>query len=124
MDSHIFVWMRQEPHRIGVNAITEMLLDSARLFLSSATLWELQIKINLGKFDFGEPLEVAVAHEFEQNRIELLPVEPKHIFNLSQLPRHHGDPFDRMLISQALVEDMMIVTADRKISDYNVKCLW
>ena len=124
LDSHAFVWMRQEPHRIGVNAMAEMLVDSTRLFLSSATLWELQIKINLGKFDFGDPLNVVVADEFNLNRIELLAIEPEHIFNLSQLPRHHGDPFDRMLISQAIVANMTIVTADSKFSDYNVKCLW
>ena len=104
--------------------MAEMLVDSTRLFLSSATLWELQIKINLGKFDFGDPLNVVVADEFNLNRIELLAIEPEHIFNLSQLPRHHGDPFDRMLISQAIVANMTIVTADSKFSDYNVKCLW
>lgn len=124
LDSHVFVWMRQEPHKISVNAIMEMLLDSTRLFLSSATLWELQIKINLGKFDFGDPLDVVVADEFKENEIELLPVDPEHIFNLSQIPKHHGDPFDRILISQAIVEDMTIVTADRRFSDYDVKRLW
>lgn len=124
LDSHVFVWMRQEPHRIGVMAISEMMLISSRLFLSSATLWELQIKINLGKFDFGDPLSVVIADEFKENSIELLPVEPKHIFNLSNLPRHHRDPFDRMLISQAMVEDLTVVTVDPKFSEYGVKVLW
>jgi len=124
LDSHAFIWMRQEPHRIGVMAISEMMLVSSRLFLSSATLWELQIKIDLGKFDFGDPLSVVIADEFRENSIELLPIENKHIFNLSNLPIHHRDPFDRMLISQAMVEEMTVVTVDPKFSEYGVKVLW
>ena len=124
LDSHVFVWLRQEPHRIGVMAISEMMLTSSRLFLSSATLWELQIKINLGKFDFGDPLSIVIADEFRANSIELLQIENKHIFNLSNLPLHHRDPFDRMLISQALVEDMTVVTVDPKFSEYGTKVLW
>ena len=124
LDSHAFIWMRQEPHRIGVMAISEMMLVSSRLFLSSATLWELQIKIDLGKFDFGDPLSFVIADEFRENSIELLPIENKHIFNLSNLPIHHRDPFDRMLISQAMVEEMTVVTVDPKFSEYGVKVLW
>ena len=69
-------------------------------------------------------MNIVIADEFKENEIELLPVEPEHIFNLSKIPKHHGDPFDRMLISQAMVEDMTIVTADRRFLDYGVKCLW
>ena len=124
IDSHVFVWMRQEPHRISVEAISEMQLTSTRLFLSTATLWELQIKIDIGKFKFGDPLNTVIDDEFRSNDIELLGIQPQHIFNLSKLPKHHGDPFDRMLISQAMVEDMTIVTADRAFTDYDVKILW
>ena len=124
LDSHVFVWMRQEPHRIGVDAISEMLLTSSELFLSLATIWELQIKTDLGKFTFGSPLDAVVEDEIQVNSLVLLPVEQTHIYNLANLPKIHGDPFDRLLISQAIVEDLTIVTADRHFSSYPVKVLW
>ena len=124
LDSHAFVWLRQEPHRVGAMAISEMMLTSSRLFLSSATHWELQIKINLGKFDFGDFLSEVIADEFSENSMELLPIQNEHIYNLVNLPLHHRDPFDRLLISQAMVEDMTVVTIDPKFSEYGIKVLW
>ena len=124
LDSHVFVWMRQEPHRISVDAISEMLLTSSELFLSLATIWELQIKTDLGKFTFGSPLDAVVEDEIQVNSLVLLPVEQTHIYNLANLPKIHADPFDRLLISQAIVEDLTIVTADRHFSSYPVKVLW
>jgi len=124
LDSHVFVWMRQEPHRISVDAIMEMLMPSNRLFLSNASIWELQIKIKLEKFSFSEKLEFVVNDECQENDIEILPVSLSHIYNLADVAIHHKDPFDRMLISQAMVEDLTIVTRDERFSDYDVKVLW
>lgn len=124
LDSHVFVWMHQEPHRISVEAISEMLLTPNSLFLSVATIWELQIKTDLGKLAFSSKLNEVVDTEIKKNGLILLPVEPKHIFNLSMLPKIHGDPFDRLLISQAIVEDMTIITVDEVFSEYPVKILW
>jgi PIN domain nuclease of toxin-antitoxin system len=124
LDSHTFIWLRQEPHRLSIEASTQMLVASNRLFLSTTTLWELQIKIDLGKLSFSDPLYTVIEDELHGNDIELLHIDPRHIFNLANLPFHHRDPFDRLIISQAFVEDMAVVTMDRRFPQYGVKTLW
>ena len=124
IDSHVFIWLRQEPTLISKAASSQLLLKSNRIFLSTATLWELQIKINLGKLKLGDPLDVAVADELQANNLEVLSIEQDHIYGLSNLPPVHGDPFDRLLISQAIANNMTIVSADRHFSSYPVSIIW
>jgi PIN domain nuclease of toxin-antitoxin system len=95
----------------------------ATLMLSVASIWEMQIKNQLGKLQLRVPLP-EIIREQRENGIEILPIEPAHIFTLDSLPGHHKDPFDRLLIAQAIVEDAVLLTADPLIQQYPIKTEW
>ena len=94
------------------------------VFLSVVTVWELQIKIALNKFTIKGTLETAVQDEQQNNGFQVLPVQLSHALYLENLPPHHKDPFDRLLISQAIVENMTLVSADADFGRYQVNLLW
>ncbi len=124
LDSHAFVWTHEEPHKLSVNVALEILNPSNQIFLSVASVWELQIKIKLGKFSFSDTLENVIIQEQQTNNLQILPVELSHALYLQNLPLHHKDPFDRLLISQAIVENMTLITADPEFAKYRAKLLW
>jgi PIN domain nuclease of toxin-antitoxin system len=88
------------------------------------SIWEMQIKLSLGKLQFRTALSELVDDEINRNRIELLPLSLSHIYGLSNLPNHHRDPFDRILIAQSMEEDLQILSIDEKFDAYGVKRLW
>jgi PIN domain nuclease of toxin-antitoxin system len=92
--------------------------------LSVVTVWELQIKIALNKFTIKGKLENAVKDEQQNNGFQILPIQVSHALYLENLPPHHKDPFDRLLISQAIVENMTLVSADTDFAKYQVNLLW
>lgn len=124
LDSHAFVWMHEEPHKLSANAAFEILNSANQLFLSVATAWELQIKIALGKFSFSDTLENVILQQQQTNNVQILPIQLSHALYIENLPLHHKDPFDRLLISQAIVENMILVSEDANFGNYQVNLLW
>jgi PIN domain nuclease of toxin-antitoxin system len=124
LDSHTFVWWREEPKKLSSTAFAEISNPNNDVFLSVVTVWELQIKIARNKFSFKGGLENAVKDEQQNNNFQILPVNLSHALYLENLPPHHKDPFDRLLISQAIVENMTLVSADANFSKYQVNLLW
>lgn len=124
LDSHAFVWMREEPHKLSVKVASEILNPANQIFLSAVAVWELQIKIKLGKFSFSDTLENVITEERSRNNLQILPVQLAHALYLDNLPLYHKDPFDRLLISQAIVENMTVVSADANFANYQVNLLW
>ena len=124
LDSHSFVWWRDEPRKLSRTAFAEISNSSNNVFLSVVTVWELQIKIVLNKFTIKGGLENAVKHEQQNNGFQILPVQLAYALYLENLPPHHKDLFDRLLISQATVEKMTLVTADAEFAKYQVNLLW
>lgn len=124
LDSHSFIWWRDEPTKLSSTAYDESSNPNNDIFLSVITVWELQIKIALNKFTFKGGLENAVEDERQKNGFQILPVKLSHALYLENLPLHHKDPFDRLLISQAIIENMTLVTADPEFSKYQVNLLW
>jgi len=94
------------------------------LLLSVASVWEISIKVSIGRLPIPEPLDTFIPRQLQINRIGLLPIEPSHTFEVSRLPFHHRDPFDRLLIAQALVEGLPIVGVDPAFDSYPIKRLW
>lgn len=94
------------------------------LFLSIASLWEIAIKISIGKLEPYQTFDNIFVQHLERNNIQLLPISVEHLAAVSQLPRHHGDPFDRLLIAQAQVENLSIISADAAFDAYDVTRLW
>ncbi|MGI8668488.1 MAG: type II toxin-antitoxin system VapC family toxin [Aridibacter sp.] len=124
LDSHTFKWWRDEPNKISPTAFAEISNPANGVFLSVVTVWELQIKITLNKFTVKGGLENAVNDEQQNNNFQILPVNLLHALYLENLLLHHKDPFDRILISQAIVENMTLVTADPEFCKYQVNLLW
>jgi len=124
LDTHAFIWWDSEPDRLS-SAARAVCQDRANtLLLSTASAWEMQIKIQLGKLKLNLPLPQVIEDHRKTNNIEILPVLLPHIFGLQNFPMHHKDPFDRLLIAQANVENVSVVTNDPAFALYPVKLLW
>jgi PIN domain nuclease of toxin-antitoxin system len=118
-DTHIFVWCDQTPDAVN-STLLETLRDTQnQVFVSAASVWEIAIKRALGKLAFPTPIVETV----QRLGFELLPITAGHAEHAGGLPRHHRDPFDRLLIAQARAEGLTLVTADERISLYDVKVL-
>lgn len=124
LDTHAFIWSYEEPERLSEVVLAKLSDPANSLFLSVASVWEMQIKIQRGKLKFDDPLSTVIAEQQDVNRIRIMPIELSHALFLESLPFHHKDPFDRMLIAQSSVEDMTIVSRDVHLSSYDVKLLW
>ena len=123
LDTHTFIWYLQGSPELSANAKTAI-QDIANLsYISGATYWEIAIKINIGKIDLGYPFH-DLQHLSGQLGFQWLPIEFSHTVQASSLPLLHRDPFDRMLIAQALTENLTIITKDISISRYGVPVLW
>ncbi|NJL91290.1 MAG: type II toxin-antitoxin system VapC family toxin [Coleofasciculaceae cyanobacterium SM2_1_6] len=111
-DTHTFIWWDSEPTRLSSRAL-ELLSNSANMkFLSVVSIWEIQIKHQLGKLSLTLPLKDIIDEQINNHNISILPIAPNHIFGLNHLPFHHKDPFDRLLISQAKIEEAILVSCD------------
>lgn len=123
-DTHAFLWWADEPDRLSTKA-SEIIQDKRNvLILSLASVWELQIKIQLGKLELKMPLGDLIASQQQKNRVRLLPVKLPHILALATLPSHHRDPFDRILIAQARTESVVLISHDPEIAQYPVQVIW
>ncbi len=124
LDTHALLWASDNDERLGPNARSLIESESAVLLASVASAWELSIKVGGGQLR----LVPNVVNWFDQatrgGRIRVLPVELLHLADLETLPRHHGDPFDRLLICQARALGLTIVTRDRAFNDYDVPTIW
>lgn len=120
LDTHAFVWWVGEGQPLGPG-IRHAIQDATNeILLSVASLWELTIKRGNGKLDFPVDFATAVADE----GFHILPIQYGHLRILETLPRLHRDPFDRMLIAQAIADDLTLVTRDARIGAYGVPTLW
>jgi PIN domain nuclease of toxin-antitoxin system len=125
LDTHVFLWWALEPDKLPPAVAAAMQDPQARIVFSAVSSWEAQIKAGLGKLELKEPLRIIVERELVQNRWEALPVYLQHTWKLKELPPLHKDPFDRLLVAQALVEDLAIVTKDPLVTMYpGLEVLW
>lgn len=124
LDTHTLLWFISGDERTSQNARNIIESDSTKLFVSIASLWEIAIKINIGKLDLHIPFK-KLQKEVLNNNFTILPIEFTHTVQLSKLEPIHRDPFDRILISQALVENFTIITKDNAFSQYKgLKTSW
>lgn len=124
LDTHVFIWLDNDPGKLSTK-VTQICADSSNLLLLSlASVWEMQIKTQLGKLKLPAPLPEIVRNQVKTNRIQPLPIELSHIFALQNLPLYHRDPFDRLLIAQAQTENAILLTDDSQIAQYPVSSMW
>jgi PIN domain nuclease of toxin-antitoxin system len=124
LDTHTFIWWTIQKARLSATALAAMQNPQNQLLLSIASLWEIQLKTQLGKLHFNLPLSQLIEDQQKINGLRLLPIEPDHIYALNQLPYHHKDPFDRLLAAQAIGESLPLVTADPALAAYPVQITW
>jgi PIN domain nuclease of toxin-antitoxin system len=124
LDTHALLWfIGGDPKLSG--AARESIVDPANSkYVSAATPWEIAIKTSLGKFTPLGPLDILLTAQFRRNGFQLLPIEFSHSAAVSTLPFHHRDPFDRLLIAQAITEGMALVSVDSAFDMYGVQRLW
>jgi PIN domain nuclease of toxin-antitoxin system len=124
LDTHCWLWMRAEPERLS-EPTRQLLQDpESELFLSAANAWEIAIKFAAGKLRLPEPPAAFIAQRMAEDRVAALPILHAHALRAGELPPHHHDPFDRLLIAQAQIEGLMLLTADRELARYDVQVHW
>ena len=124
LDTHTFIWWDNSPQKLSQKALALCQNPENTLLLSMASIWEIQIKLQLGKLSLNLPLPELIETQQLINNIELLPINLTHVLTLDTLPNHHKDPFDRLLICQAIVENAVLVSGDSILANYPVKIEW
>lgn len=124
LDTHTFIWWDSEPTKLSAQALTLCQDQRNSLLLSVASIWEIQIKLQLDKLKLTLPLAELIESQQQTNHLEILPILLPHVLALQHLPAHHKDPFDRLLIAQANVEDVIILSNDPMFPKYTDKVLW
>jgi PIN domain nuclease of toxin-antitoxin system len=124
LDTHVFIWADGQPENLSTAAKGVCEDPGNELILSVVSVWEMQLKIMLGKLALRQPLRLVIEDWIQKNTILILPLHLEHIFRLDTLSSHHKDPFDRLLIAQALAEGLTIVTHHRAFAQYNIPVIW
>ncbi len=121
LDTHIFIWWADEPEKLSPAVTSALENETNELILSLVSIWEIQIKVQLGKLKLKQPLKELIVSQQEANDLQLLPIELAHVLALDTLPFHHRDPFDRLLVAQSMIQNMALVTADDMLTAYPIK---
>lgn len=124
LDTHAFLWWINDDPRLS-EAAREILSDGQReVLFSAASGWEMAIKVGLGKLRVTGSLGSYLSARLLENAIEVLPVSLRHASGVAELPNYHRDPFDRLLVAQAIAEDLAFLTADPLMTRYPVQTIW
>jgi len=124
LDTHVFLWFILDDPRLSLQADSLISDSDNEVAISPASYWEIAIKISVGKYSLPEPYGTFMEREIALNNFIILPIEPKHTAVLTTLSFYHKDPFDRLLVAQALVEDFPVVSADAVLDQYGIKRIW
>jgi PIN domain nuclease of toxin-antitoxin system len=124
LDTHVLIWLVEGTDNLSQAARQAIEDEDNSLHLSIVGLWEMTIKTSLGKLQLKIPLDRIMESYIIPSGIEILPIHFNHLLVLRDLPLHHRDPFDRLLISQAQSEELTLVSSDGFFGDYSVQILW
>jgi PIN domain nuclease of toxin-antitoxin system len=124
LDTHAFLWWDNDLARLSPRAVALCQDQTNTILLSVASAWEMQIKLQLGKLRLPLILPDMIAGQQKRNRLEVLPISLTHVLALENLPGHHKDPFDRLLIAQAIVENAVLISRDEVFKHYPVNVQW
>ena len=123
LDTHALIWFLEGDQRLSTSAQGIICNDDADVYMSIVSLWEMAIKISLGKLELSQSLD-QIIDKLPQQNITFLPIQPAHVLAVSSLPFEHRDPFDRLLIGQALVENMKFISNEALFLRYSVDRVW
>jgi PIN domain nuclease of toxin-antitoxin system len=123
LDTHTFLWAISGNEKLSRRA-GEIFAGPSDLWLSVASIWEILIKVRIGKIPLPQPAGAYLVKKLAENRIEILDVSLDHVLRIESLPNHHNDPFDRMLIAQSLEEKLPLVSSDTVLQRYEIELIW
>ena len=123
LDTHVWLWLLADSRRIRPDLLAELHDGRVRLLLSAASSWEIAIKWAIGRLPLPDPPAMYIPSRMQRSGVEGLPVDHAHALSVATLPQHHRDPFDRLLIAQANLESIPIVTADPVFDSYDVRVI-
>jgi PIN domain nuclease of toxin-antitoxin system len=124
LDTHSFLWFLLDDPTLSKTAKDSIAEPDNDIEISPASYWEIAIKISLNKYSLPEPYEQFMERELATNQFRILAIEPKHTAALTSLPFHHRDPFDRLIIAQAMVEQIPVISGDEAFAAYPVTRIW
>ena len=124
LDTHSLLWFIYGSPKLSEGARELIENTDNKAFVSIASLWEMAIKISKGNLSIDFPLEHFISDQVQANGITLLEIKPPHLAKVIEIPFHHKDPFDRLIIAQSMVEDFPVVGNDGRFDDYEIQRLW
>ena len=124
LDTHTLIWAVDDPSKLGPQAVTALQDPANDLLLSAATIWEIAIKVGLGKLSLSMPYRQWMNQAITDLGMTVLPITVEYADVQVNLPKHHGDPFDRLLVAQSQVENIHLVSADPVFDQYGINRLW
>lgn len=124
LDTCTLIWLTQEPERLSDKSKSLIENPDNELLVSHVSVWEMLLKMQAGKFTFPVPLRKWLSDQQNTWHFRYLNISLEHLLRVEEIERHHGDPFDRLLVTQAIVENIGIVTPDPWIAKYPVQVLW
>jgi PIN domain nuclease of toxin-antitoxin system len=124
LDTHTFIWWDSEPEKLSQRALELCRNPTNILLLSIASVWEMQIKLQLGKLSLKLPLAQMINTQQQTNQLELLSITVSHVLALNTLPNIHKDPFDCLLVAQANIENVILISHDLTLAKYPVQINW
>jgi len=122
IDTHVLLWGLQDEAKVSRRVRT--LLPKADVWISVASVWEIVAKVQVGKLTLPSPVGEYLTAKLKENGVSVLPLMFDHVKRLEEIPLHHRDPFDRILVAQSLEEDLPLVTADPVFAKYPVRTVW
>jgi PIN domain nuclease of toxin-antitoxin system len=123
LDTHTFIWFVEDDIKLPISTKNQIESIDNEILVSIVSLWEIAIKTSLGKLEIANDIP-SMIREIEINGFTILPIFPEHTICVSTLPFHHRDPFDRMLISQSITENIRIISKDSVFGEYDIDCFW
>ncbi len=124
VDVHSLLWSSDQPERLGSQAREAMASDANERLLSDVVVWEVAIKVSIGKLAFDVALPLYFEQQSRRLQLTPLPISRSHVLYVRELPLHHRDPFDRLLVAQALIEGVPLISNDYTLDAYGVTRIW
>jgi len=126
LDTHTFLWLINKLYSSKLSeAVNRLFLNQENQFyLSIASVWEIAIKVNLGKLDIVQPIGPFILEQLQENDINLFDIRFQHAIKVAELPLHHRDPFERIIIAQSLVENIPLLSKDEIFDTYGIQRIW
>lgn len=124
LDTHAFIWLLNGDSALSLAALAAISDGRNEKLLSIGSPWEITIKASLGKLTLGQTLQEFLTRIEQTRTIQPLAIRPAHLLQLAALPQHHRDPFDRLIVAQAMSENCILVSRDERLDVYGVQRLW